>query len=93
MRSNGTGVGGSGITILADVAYTVMGVYNISENNIRLYVNNSDGLLVLVGQRTLSGSATILGSSNWHIGGAGNSSSTNGRYFDGIIYSLKITVT
>jgi len=93
VRSDGMGVGGTGISIMANVTYTVMGVYNVSENMIKLYVNNSDGLLVLTGQKTLSSSPTTLGSSSWHLGGAGTSDTTNGRHFNGVIYSLKITVT
>lgn len=93
VRSDGMGVGGTGINIVAGVYYNVMGVYNVSESSIRIYVNNSDGLLVLMGQRIVPNSTPILGSSNWHIGGTGNSVSTNSRYFNGVISSLKITVT
>ena len=93
VRSDGTGVPGNGIQIVAGTQYTVMGVYSMSDRTVQIFVNNSQGVMVLMGQKTVSDSVPTLGSSGWHIGGNGNGAVANARFFDGTIHSLSVSIS
>ncbi|MDD3398026.1 MAG: type IV pilin N-terminal domain-containing protein [Candidatus Methanomethylophilaceae archaeon] len=94
VRSDGTGIAGfSGIQIVAGTQYTVMGVYSMSDRTVQIFVNNSQGTMVLMGQKSVTDAVPTLGTSGWHIGGTGYNAAATGRFFDGTIHSLNVIIS